>query len=448
MGNETYLESTLNPLPSEMENLNDSLIPTKGDDNPTNMFGFITEGILLTSISTFGFIGNAMSVYVLLKGSVKGLFSSLLTNLALFDGLFLIMAILTFGLPTLSSTYKSNVFLKIMPVCYGFTHVFRVGSVYSTLSVTMERFFAIVLPFKDFEILKKWLVPGTAIFAISYNIPKFFEVTSVTDPETNLTSIQGTALRLNSYYVSYYVFWSKFIFIEFVPYILIVIMNSFIVVKIIKSSRFRRKIMFNMSQQTPFKDVSSPQKIQSMSEEQMKYFENQRQEHKLGVLLVVISVLFITCQSFKLIPDLFEVLSCRNVKPCYTSAFVNKVVELSHLLLCLNSSLNFMVYLLGGEKFRKIWIHTYVPDSCVRAMGCEPLVRANSLNNTALNRNMSCRSTFRPGSTNHPANHIRLKALNSDAKKVVCDETTTFITLSQSSRENTNGIGSEIPNRV
>ena len=70
------------------------------------------------------------------------------TGLATFDALFLLLAIVTFGLPTLSVEYKENVFLQIMPICYGLTHTFRVGSVYSTLSVTLERFFAIVFPFK------------------------------------------------------------------------------------------------------------------------------------------------------------------------------------------------------------------------------------------------------------------------------------------------------------
>ena len=60
----------------------------------------------------------------------------------------------------------------------------RVGSAFATLSVTVERFFAIVFPLKDFRCIKKWLLPFTAIFTVVYNIPKFFEVTTVTDPGT------------------------------------------------------------------------------------------------------------------------------------------------------------------------------------------------------------------------------------------------------------------------
>lgn len=254
----------------------------------------------------------------------------------------------------------------------------RVGSVYSTLAVTLERFSAIVFPFKDFDTIKKWLVPSTVIFTIAYNLPKFFELKTYTDPETGLTSIRASGLRQNAVYRSAYVFWSKFLLIELIPYILVVIMNSFIIVKIVKSSRFRQKIMHNMSQQTPFKDVAVGNRLQSMSEEQIKFFENQRQEHKLGGMLIAISLLFITCQSFKLIPDMYEVLFCRDTAThqCITTAFVNKVVTLSHLLVCFNSAANFVIYLLGGEKFRTAWIQTYVPLACIRGCGCASCIRS------------------------------------------------------------------------
>jgi len=48
-------------------------------------------------------------------------------------------------------------------------------------------------------------------------------------------------MRENKIYVSLYLFWSKFIFIEFIPYTTILIMNIFIIIKITKSARFRKK---------------------------------------------------------------------------------------------------------------------------------------------------------------------------------------------------------------
>jgi len=51
-------------------------------DFDEDWFGYITEGVLLTSISACGFVGNLLSVIVLLRSSLKGNFSYQLTSLA------------------------------------------------------------------------------------------------------------------------------------------------------------------------------------------------------------------------------------------------------------------------------------------------------------------------------------------------------------------------------
>lgn len=114
---------------------------------------------------------------------------------------------------------------------------------YSTLSVTLERFFAIVFPFKDFDTVKRFLIPFTAAFAVLYNIPKYFELTTEVDAKTNETAATATELRANPHYKHYYIFWSKFLLIELFPYLLILVLNSFILVKILKSSKFRKRIL-------------------------------------------------------------------------------------------------------------------------------------------------------------------------------------------------------------
>lgn len=101
--------------------------------------------------------------------------------------------------------------------------------------------------------------------------------------------------------------------------------------------------------------------FQTISDEQLRDLEKQRHEHKLGILLVGISVLFILCQSFKIIPDLYEIMFCSDAREtCLTTPFIAFCVSLSHLLVCFNSSANFVIYLLGGEKFRTAWCETYL----------------------------------------------------------------------------------------
>ncbi len=61
------------------------------------------------------------------------------------------------------------------------------------------------------------------------------------------TKVVGTPLRTDPRYKLYYLFWAKLIFTELIPYVTIVVFNSFIVVKIVQSSRFRRRVLKNMS---------------------------------------------------------------------------------------------------------------------------------------------------------------------------------------------------------
>lgn len=385
----------------------------RAEEGPDDMFEFITEGVLLTTISVLGFVGNGLSIYVLLKPSVRGVFSNILTALASFDALFLLLATVTFGLPSMSDSYKDNLFLHVTPICYGLTHTFRVGSVFATLSVTLERFFAIVFPLRDFSCVKRWLIPTTVMFTAAYNVPKFFEVTTTKDPVTNRTVIVGTDLRHHPLYKTLYVVWSKLILTELFPYLAIVVLNSFIIVKIIQSARFRRKVLRNEGDPhhhhhggggQGVNGGGQPQRQQSETllrtvgsgedrgrylaankdhrtrssmvlarmgrrrswadQQQMRTFlEKQRQEHKMGILLVGISFLFICCQSFKIIPDLYEVIFCKE-PPCPTTPFISTCVSLSHLLVCFNSAANCVIYLMGGEKFRRVWINTYLPARC------------------------------------------------------------------------------------
>jgi hypothetical protein len=73
----------------------------------------------------------------------------------------------------------------------------RVGSVLSTVSVTLERFFAIVFPLRDVTCIKRWLIPVTTSFTIIYNFPKFFEISCLRDPDTHEYMMVGSKLRQN-----------------------------------------------------------------------------------------------------------------------------------------------------------------------------------------------------------------------------------------------------------
>ena len=69
-----------------------------------------------------------------------------------------------------------------------------------------------------------------------------------------------------------------------------------------------------------------------------------------------------------MIPDIYELIFCPPVEgeahECETTPFISTCVSLSHLLVCCNSALNWIVYLLAGEKFRRVWCEVYLPLKC------------------------------------------------------------------------------------
>ena len=251
------------------QNLSYPSLSTLGQKE-TTMFEFITVGIMLTMVSMFGLAGNVVAIIVLSSPVMRGSFSSLLigkvfkinsawfnnwfyTGLSSFDLVYLVVGIAIFGLPALSDYYHKKVLHYVVPICFGFGHIGRVGSVFITMSVTIERYFAIVHPLKHFS-SKRLLLITPMILSVLYNIPKFFEFqwSEVRNLKaqfhakyiTNFDYKNGlveTTLRTNKVYTVYYIFWSKFLVVELGPYMTILILNIRIIQKIYKSNQFRQK---------------------------------------------------------------------------------------------------------------------------------------------------------------------------------------------------------------
>ena len=61
---------------------------------------------------------------------------------------------------------------------YGILHIARVGSVITTLSVAMDRFYVIKHPLIVHE-RATFLVSSCVVFSVLYNIPRFFEFQTI-----------------------------------------------------------------------------------------------------------------------------------------------------------------------------------------------------------------------------------------------------------------------------
>ena len=81
-------------------------------------------------------------------------------------------------------------------------------------------------------------------------------------------------------------------------------------------------------------------------------------DRQLGATLIGVSLLFLCCQSLKLIPDIYEGFIC-GADYCASNSVINTLITLSNLLMCINSAANFLMYMVRGSKFRRAFLRTY-----------------------------------------------------------------------------------------
>ena len=89
-------------------------------------------------------------------------------------------------------------------------------------------------------------------------------------------------------------------------------------------------------------------------------------------MLIMIKFRFFVCvvPTFFYFSDLYELVVCNKVGSLGHNCAITKVpvinmiTRMSHLLVCFNSSANFLIYYLNGEKFRRAWVETYGNRFC------------------------------------------------------------------------------------
>ena len=133
-------------------------------------------------VCTAGLFGNISAIVVFSKSkrSQKNFYVFML-YLALFDFLYLIVAILVFILPQWSMYYKNEgPWHYVVPWAIPIGQVCMTGGAYFTIVITIERYLTVCHPFYmvSRQLSAKPVSVGIIIFSILYNLPKFFEIST------------------------------------------------------------------------------------------------------------------------------------------------------------------------------------------------------------------------------------------------------------------------------
>lgn len=235
------------------EPLNSSIADQEIEDDNI-LLNFIAYGVLLNVIGIFGILGNIISMIILSRPQMKSSINYLLIGLARCDTVLIITSILLFGLPSVYSatgylfTYYHKVYPLIAPFVYPIAMISQTVSVYLTLIVTVERFVAVCHPLQARSLCTcgraRLYVILVIIFSVLYNITRFWEVD--VQPclhnilHVTIYRVYPSFLRNNETYIKIYIHWMYLIFMYFIPFGFLSVLNTAIYRQV---SNFKLTIM-------------------------------------------------------------------------------------------------------------------------------------------------------------------------------------------------------------
>ena len=365
---------------------------TDEEEEFQSWFGWWVQGLSSSIIDSIGIILNIFIIIVSVRSRLKpSIFYNLLTCLAFFDSLYLIASLYESFRFHLVKTGYCTLQGHLVVFFYPFRKMVLTASTYTTLAATWERYSAIVKPLKHREnvvgssrlkTFTNYQLP-VIILTMLYNLPLFFslEFYSYTMSEEiplnsseiedskllhmkNGTSelvmqnysthnytkycIRATDFRLSRGYMLWYNIVANGLITGIIPMLLMLLLNGkiYITVNRVLSERYcckmgRSSRLTNDSTGTSKKDI------------------------RQVIVLFGVTFAFCICHILRIVLNVEELITfeqletkleeaTRNQTYCDFVRFWTMIAnDLSHLLLQLNSSINFLIYYYWSSNFRR-----------------------------------------------------------------------------------------------
>jgi len=318
---------------------------------------FLVEGVLLSIIASIGLVGNTLSFIILSTQAVQRSFHNLLLLLSVFDTLYLITSVSIFGIPSISKEFVGTFHLLSLPVILPLIHIGTVGSIFTTLALSIERYLTVAHPFARLRYgysSRHFIIP-VVLYSVLFNLPKFFELTTScpeSAQETLNTSIVGAPgkflgdclhgdleivgreMRGNYWYLNIYILWLNTLLNILFPVSSLIVLNIIIFRKI----------------EEHLKNLGSNREL-TLSEYSSKRLKHEKTLRKREVLLSRISVyivgMMVSCHTIRIVPNTWEIIqtfNAENPQNIPWPPWVRMVTMISHLALTLSCSLSFYIY--------------------------------------------------------------------------------------------------------
>ncbi|KAK8753491.1 hypothetical protein OTU49_004665 [Cherax quadricarinatus] len=247
--------------------------------------------------------------------------------------------------------YTQGVFQRVTPFVFPLGLIAQTGSVYLTVTVTLERYIAVCRPLRARSLCTygraRVYVISVALFSVLYNLPRFWEVSYQECYIRGewLTVVVPSQLRQDPYYIEIYIMWLYLIVMYLIPFLSLMVFNFFI-----------------------YKEV------RAANHERQQLSRLQRKEIGLAVMLLVVVTVFFVCNVLAFIINILELLDIT----------IDLLTMASNLLVTINSSVNFIIYCIFGQKFRKLFLKMFCSGVLSRAVRREVAIDSGAFGNNSL----------------------------------------------------------------
>lgn len=289
-------------------------------------------GICLNIVGLMGIIGNIISIVILSRPQMRSSINYLLIGLACCDTALIITSVLLFGIPSiypytgLFFYYYNYIYPLMSPALFPVALISQTASIYMTFTITLERYVAVCHPLKARALCTygraKIYVIVSIFFAILYNLPRFWEVvpiqTSIPNSTVILHCVRPSLLRQNQTYITVYILWCYFIVNYVIPFLTLAVLNCQIYRQVKRANRERQKLS-----------------------------SSERREIGLATMLLCVVVVFFVFNFLALV---------LNVSEAFYHFIDHSLAKISNLLVTIHSSCNFLIYVIFGEKFKRIFL--------------------------------------------------------------------------------------------
>jgi 7 transmembrane receptor (rhodopsin family) len=301
------------------------------DPDANVTLGFWLNGVGIIVIGVMGIMGNLASIRVLSNKRMRSSVNFILIALSSTDLILIVTSILLFGLMAIypyTGSLKDYYFIiqpKIAGIAYPIAMIAQTISVYMTFLISFERYIAVCHPLKAraFCTQERTKLSIFVIIAISilYNSPKFFEIhlnEGYDDQYGIFYYITASSLRVHPDYIQVYINWMYCIFINLIPLTSITFFNLMIYSQVRVVNRLRLKLT-----------------------------SKERQDIKLTSMLFCVVIVFLSCNFLAVLTNVLE---------SFYYFHNDTLTKLSNFSVTLNSSVNFIIYVVLVKKFRLIFI--------------------------------------------------------------------------------------------